>query len=758
MPNWLQRLSIASLGSRHQLGIAISLITVIPALVLTYVALHGETAALGGLAINRNLLFAILVGSMVLGYISLAKYPVNMARLRRYLEKIVDGDILEEVRLIHGADDVDAIEHCLGLLVERLSGQVDSMREEMRRIEWLLERQEQPHAKGDWHSHQARNVKALPGDDAVEGLILSSVGPQVLADILGDFLELLETSAMVFEVDGRLSLDLILSDWARFVAAEFTGTPGATDSRITPTWARVVQQTLATGQAVEDVSETGLSIYAVPVMRGADVIGVLGFEYGDPPGTPAEMEALAEELGLDPEEALRKARSYRSRPAFITSLARNRISACARLIGEIVERQETENILVANEEELRKHRADLEALIADRTAELTEANVRLQAEAEERGRAERLKDDFVSTVSHELRTPLAITKEGVSLLLDGIAGDINEKQRKILTSSASNIDRLARIINDLLDISRIEAGRMEINKTRTDILTVLQQSVLSMSQWAERQGLLLELEAPGHPVEVYVDEDRILQVMTNLLANAIKFTPSGSITVTCSADETRVTCAVRDTGAGMEPDDLAHVFDKFRQFGRQDGAGEKGTGLGLAIVKNILGLHGGQITVESTVGEGTVFRFDLPLYTPETALHTALTERLDAARASERELTLCILNLECLSGTAPDLWTPACQQAYDGFVGSNALRRASDFVFLRENHQIVILAEIKPESRAGVCRRWADAVSGGFPHTGDAANIRVRHAYATARADGDDADALLEHVGQLIVAQRRLEA
>lgn len=230
----------------------------------------------------------------------------------------------------------------------------------------------------------------------------------------------------------------------------------------------------------------------------------------------------------------------------------------------------------------------------------------------ERKRLEHLKDDFVSSVSHELRTPLSIIKEGISLVLDRVVGSINEKQLAVLTTSKDNIDRLARIINELLDISRIESGKVELERKETDIVGLIKKIGLSFEQLLKEKGIELRFDFAKDKITVYIDADLISQVFINLVGNALKFTGKGSIKISVVEKHDMVECSVEDTGIGIEQENIPKLFEKFWQFKRVPGAGEKGTGLGLSIVKGIIELHNGKIWVESQPYKGSNFIFILP--------------------------------------------------------------------------------------------------------------------------------------------------
>ena len=230
---------------------------------------------------------------------------------------------------------------------------------------------------------------------------------------------------------------------------------------------------------------------------------------------------------------------------------------------------------------------------------------------------ERMKSEFISTVSHELRTPLATIKEAISQVLEGLLGETTEAQREFLTICLEDIERLTRIINGLLDISKIEANRLRIRKENIDIVKLVKGVVNSFTPRFKEKGLEAKTEFSHEYLEVYCDRDKIIQVFTNLIGNAIKFTEKGYIKIRVEKKDGYVECMVEDTGKGIAEENLPRVFDKFMQFGREYGPGEKGTGLGLAITKGIVELHRGRIWVESKLGKGTKFFFTLPEYRAE---------------------------------------------------------------------------------------------------------------------------------------------
>jgi len=227
---------------------------------------------------------------------------------------------------------------------------------------------------------------------------------------------------------------------------------------------------------------------------------------------------------------------------------------------------------------------------------------------------ERMKTDFVSIVSHELRTPLAAIKGAVDNLLDGIGGELGDVQQKCLTISKRNIDRLSRLISDLLDISRIEAGKIQIIKQPADISVIIKDVLFFFKEIADGKNILLEMAIEQNVPVLSFDSDKITQVITNLVGNAVKFTPTGGkITVKAFLSGDYLQVDVIDTGTGISRQDLEKVFDKFYQVSRLETKGMyKGTGLGLPITKGIVEKHEGKIWAESELGKGAKFSFILP--------------------------------------------------------------------------------------------------------------------------------------------------
>ncbi len=239
--------------------------------------------------------------------------------------------------------------------------------------------------------------------------------------------------------------------------------------------------------------------------------------------------------------------------------------------------------------------------------ELQLANLKLKALYD-------IQKEFSSTISHELRTPLASIKAALDIVLSGSAGTVSEEQNNFLGRAKNNVDRLNRLINDILDLAHLESGKTKLSIKPGDINQTIQSVVDNQEAVARGKGLYLKASLDASIASLGFDQDKIIQVLNNLISNAIKFTKTGGITVTSlkSQDAPEVQVRVQDTGDGIKEEDMKKLFEKFQQLGE---AHQRcaGTGLGLAICKEIVRQHGGKVSVESKLGQGSCFYFTLPI-------------------------------------------------------------------------------------------------------------------------------------------------
>jgi len=285
----------------------------------------------------------------------------------------------------------------------------------------------------------------------------------------------------------------------------------------------------------------------------------------------------------------------------------------------------------ARDKDLVHARDRMEQRVVERTREL-------QSEVEERKRAQQvvnnllmkisednemllrldqLKTDFLSVVSHELRTPLTAIMGYLKLLIGGAAGPVTETQKDFLSTVTRNSERLYQLVNDLLDLSRLEAGKVQLAPTKIGITRLLESSIRNLSSLADPKGIELVLAAPPEDIILEADPSRVEQVVVNLVGNAVKFTPSkGRVEV--GARSVRkdgvegVEIWVKDNGVGISKEALPHIFDKFYQAENSSTRTISGTGLGLSITQKLVEAHGGAIAAESAEGEGSAFRVFFP--------------------------------------------------------------------------------------------------------------------------------------------------
>jgi PAS domain S-box-containing protein len=265
-------------------------------------------------------------------------------------------------------------------------------------------------------------------------------------------------------------------------------------------------------------------------------------------------------------------------------------------------------------EQLERGAAVLEVKVQEATAELAQQNELLRRQHIALEQASALKSQFLANMSHEFRTPLNAILGYTHMLLHGVTGPVSEQQRKSLTRIDSNSHHLLALINDILDITRIEAGRMPLNLSSFELPELVTEVMQELEPIIKRSALRVTAKMPKTLRPVKTDRQKVKQVVLNLLSNALKFTPSGSVTISASYDEHKrwVSISVQDTGAGIAREDQAKVFEDFRQLDSSPARGYGGTGLGLSICRRLAQMLGGTIELTSDVTKGSTFILRLP--------------------------------------------------------------------------------------------------------------------------------------------------
>ena len=274
-------------------------------------------------------------------------------------------------------------------------------------------------------------------------------------------------------------------------------------------------------------------------------------------------------------------------------------------VQDVTELKRAEGKLKKWSQELEKRVRQRTKELEQRSQELAEANVSLEEMSSH-------KSQFLANMSHELRTPLNSIIGYTKLMLDGLEGKITEEQRKNLETVYRNSQGLLALINDLLDLSKIEAGRMTVDDEAFTVAELLDDVMPAVERLAEVKGLALEYKLDPGINHIYADRAKTKQTLINLMGNAVKFTDEGSVKLEIAERDGEFVFSVSDTGMGIKKEYLEVIFDSFKQVGPAQVAGFEGTGLGLAISKQFVEMQGGRIWAESKFGKGSTFTFTLP--------------------------------------------------------------------------------------------------------------------------------------------------
>ncbi len=402
----------------------------------------------------------------------------------------------------------------------------------------------------------------------------------------------------------------------------------------------------------------------------------------------------------------------------------------------------TDNLCETKNKELTVSQQELQAAQSELLAvndELSFAYERLTQQTNELRRLNQMKSEFVSMVSHELRTPLTIIKEGVRLNLDGTAGPINDTQKECLNMALDGANRLSRLISDLLDVSRIEAGRLQLAKKEVDLNKLLENLRDTYRTPLVEKKIAMELNISRDLSRVFGDTDKITQIVTNLIDNALKFTNEGGrITVAANeklsmgeADNATefVEVSVADTGLGIPKEEAGRIFEKFYQIGSHLTRQSGGSGLGLSIAKSLVEAHGGKISVQSDLGKGSKFIFTLPRYAgqkeseikikPEDELFLeerqhknyltlVMEEVIKTAfiyRSKVSVLIIRVENFKDLAGFEIEIELKKLEQLI-----TRTVRRPYDKVVIEGEEVIIVLPEANAEGVRSVERRIVDCL------------------------------------------------
>jgi PAS domain S-box-containing protein len=319
----------------------------------------------------------------------------------------------------------------------------------------------------------------------------------------------------------------------------------------------------------------------------------------------------------------------------------------------------------------------------------------------------KIKSEFTSMVSHELRTPLTAIKEGIALVVDGLAGEVNEEQKELLGISKKNVDRLARLINDILDFQKLDSGMMKFNIESGDVNEVAKGAYEIMAAAVKKAGLHFTLELDDSLPQCNFDDDKITQVLTNLVANAMKFTKKGDITIKTGRSSDSIRVSVSDTGCGVRKKDISKIFNKFEQLGSAGDRKTGGTGLGLAICREIIEQHNGTIWIESTFGKGSMVVFTLPVRNTEELLKKYINNGIKNASKNNTEMSLMLISFadfdklkQEFSNNDINLTLKDMEAVLENNLhqAENRPPRAVDNVFKLHNEIFVVLTDCNKEN------------------------------------------------------------
>lgn len=381
----------------------------------------------------------------------------------------------------------------------------------------------------------------------------------------------------------------------------------------------------------------------------------------------------------------------------------------------------------------------------------------------EEKRLENLKSEFISVISHELRTPLGSIKNAVNLALSSKTGGVNEKKGKLLQMASRNVDRLTRIVNDFLDMSKMEAGKMEMRLEKTSLVEIIDDTISVFALSAAKKSVGLEKEVDSDLPEIMVDADRLSQVLGNLLSNAIKFTPAkGNVwvkaakisrsnpsltTIASLAYQEYILVEVKDTGTGIPAEELGLVFDKFHQVEKSLAEKVPGTGLGLPICKRLIEAHRGRIWVESELGKGSRFLFILPLLSEMDVLDYGLGALISHGKLTSSSISLLLLRVTNLEKVTDDSGNRKRKEVFEEIVElvKQAALKSGDSVYPHEKSSqiFIVLENTTKEGAFEVCERLKNILlSHDFAMGERAGQLRFFLGVANYPEDASKAEAL----------------
>jgi len=353
----------------------------------------------------------------------------------------------------------------------------------------------------------------------------------------------------------------------------------------------------------------------------------------------------------------------------------------------------------------------------------------------------KVKDEFISVVSHELRTPLSIIKEGINLTLDEVGGKVNPKQKRFLSVSKENIERLSNLINDLLDVSKIEANKISLRKSLVDLEAFVKNTISPFKAIAKDKKVSIGYKVQGKGMSIFIDIDKMAQILNNLISNAVKFTKkNGKVHVIAQETPNNFQISICDTGIGISKPNVDKLFNKFVQIGRTYGPGEKGTGLGLTISRALIELHGGRIWVESTLGKGTKFHFTIPKSSFEEVFRGYVKDGIRESQDRDAPFSILVTHIDNFEDLkkrhGPIKASQFLRDVAD--IVKETLRRATDMILRDSTECAVLLPDTNKNGAAFIERRIRRVMAKAFVSKKLERGIQVSFGTSTYPEDAAD--------------------
>ena len=465
----------------------------------------------------------------------------------------------------------------------------------LKKIEWMLSQKETP------GSIEQAGVYDQGYGDLTElnngGIILNSIGPELLKSFSNDYMELLGTSSAIYEVNGDYAFGIFASGWCRMMdkaSRNLCNTPDNIEALNSgkwlcheSCWTDCSQKAILESTQVDIECNGGIRLYAVPIIASGEVVGAINFGYGDPPEDKEKLQKLANTYQENYDDLVREAHAYETRPPYIIDMAKKRLHATARLIGSMIEKKQAEDVVRTINEEL-------EERVRERTAQLEAANRELDA--------------FTYSASHDLRGPLNRITGFSNALLEDYAEVLDSQGRDYLQRISNSSHHMGELIDDLLKLSRV--SQHQISRDPVEI-SALVNVYLKELQAREPNRQVKTVIAPGLVAEA--DTALIRIALENLLNNAWKFSNEKDISrieFGSIVKEGKEVFYIRDNGTGFDMKYYEKLFTAFQRL--HDTKSYPGTGIGLSIVSRIIQRHGGEIWAEGEPGKGACFFFTLP--------------------------------------------------------------------------------------------------------------------------------------------------